>query len=366
MSSNKYCVIMAGGVGSRLWPLSRNSMPKQFIDLLGTGKSLMQMTISRVARIVPRENILIVTSEKYRDIVESQAADIPKENILYEPFRRNTAPCIAYATYKLFSKDPDATIMVTPSDHVISDEFDFVDTMSAVMDYASTHDQIFTIGITPSFPNTNFGYIQFNKEVNTGDTPKRGYQVKTFTEKPDIDLATVFYESGEFLWNAGIFITNLRTIKEEMERYLPEMTDLFNPKDKNPYYTAAEKNFIENSYNNSPSISIDYGVMEKTRKAWVFPANFGWSDLGTWESMFDYLADTKDADGNIIHANALLGNAHGNLVVCRDNRKLVVVKGLDNFMVVDSDSALMVCPREDQQVKEILVDLTALDKGEYL
>ena len=365
MSSNKYCVIMAGGVGSRLWPLSRNSMPKQFIDMLGTGQSLMQMTISRCARIVPRENILIVTSEKYRDVVESQAEGIPRDNILYEPFKRNTAPCIAYATYKLFSKDPGATIMVTPSDHIITDEFNFVETMSVVMDYASTHNQIFTIGIKPTFPNTNFGYIQFNKDVHTGGTAKQGYQVKTFTEKPDVDLATVFYESGEFLWNAGIFICNLHTIKGEMERYLPEMTDLFNPRDKNVYNTAAEKEFVQNSYNNSPSISIDYGVMEKTRKAWVFPADFGWSDLGTWESIYDY-AKGKDQDGNFVHANAIINDSHGNVIISKDDNKLVVVKGLDNCMVIDSDNALMVCPRQDEAVKEILVDLTALDKGEYL
>ncbi|MBQ3658716.1 MAG: mannose-1-phosphate guanylyltransferase [Bacteroidales bacterium] len=365
MSSNKYCIIMAGGVGSRLWPLSRNTRPKQFIDFLSTGRSLMQMTIDRAAHIVPKERILIVTNEKYRDLVESQAEGIPAENLLYEPYRRNTAPCIAYAVYKLFSKDPDATVMITPSDHAITDECNFVDTMSAVMDYAATHDQLFTIGIKPTFPNTNFGYIQFNKDVNTGDTPKRGYQVKTFTEKPDLDLATVFFESGEFLWNSGIFIFNLKTIKAEMERYLPEMTDLFNPKGKKVYNTAGEKDFIEHSYNNSPSISIDYGVMEKTRKAWVFPADFGWSDLGTWESVFEYAAG-KDAEGNIIHGNTIISGTNGSVVISKNPKKLIVVKGLDNYLVVDSDNALMVCPRRDEQVKEILVDLTAQDKGEYL
>ncbi|MBP5504499.1 MAG: mannose-1-phosphate guanylyltransferase [Bacteroidales bacterium] len=365
MSSNKYCIIMAGGVGSRLWPLSRNSRPKQFIDLLGTGKSLIQMTIDRAAHIVPRENILIVTSDKYRELVEAQATGIPLENILYEPYRRNTAPCIAYATYKLFSKDPDATVMVTPSDHIITDECNFVDTMSAVMDYASTHNQLFTIGIKPTFGNTNFGYIQFNRDVHTEGVRKEGFQVKTFTEKPISDLAKVFYESGEFLWNAGIFIFNLKTIKEEMERYLPEMTELFNPKGKNVYNTAGEKEFIQHSYNNSPSISLDYGVMEKTRKAWVFPADFGWSDLGTWESLYEYV-EFKDELGNAVHANTIMRKCKGTVVVSLDPNKLVVVKGLTDYMVVDSDNALMVCPRRDDDVKEILVDLTAQDKGEYL
>ena len=357
---------MAGGVGSRLWPLSRNSMPKQFIDFLGTGRTLLQMTIDRAARIVPRQNIMIVTSEKYRKVVEVQAPELPADNILYEPFKRNTAPCIAYATYKLFSRDPEAVVMVAPSDHVITDEFNFVETVSAVMDYAATHDRLFTIGIKPTSPNTNFGYIQFNKDKHTEPgTPKEGYQVKTFTEKPNLELATVFYESGEFLWNAGIFIWNLRTIKEEMERYLPEMTELFNPKGREVYYTGAEKDFIQHSYNNSPSISIDYGVMEKTRKAWVFPADFGWSDLGTWESLYSYVSG-KDEGGNIVHATARLSATSGSIIVCKDAKKLVIVKGLKDCMVVDSDNVLMVCPRQDDAVKEILVDLTAADKGEYL
>ena len=362
---NKYCIIMAGGVGSRLWPLSRNSRPKQFIDLLGTGRSLMQMTIDRCAHIVPRERILIVTSEKYRALVESQVDGILPENILYEPYKRNTAPCIAYAAYKLFSKDPEATVMVTPSDHLISDEVNFVDTMSIVMDYAATHDQLFTVGIKPTFANTNFGYIQFNKDIHSEGVAKTGYQVKTFTEKPNQELAQVFFESGEFLWNAGIFIFNLKTMISEMERYLPEMTDLFNPKGKNIYYTGGERDFIQNSYNNSPSISIDYGVMEKTRKAWVFPADFGWSDLGTWGALYEY-ASVKDSDGNLVHAEAILDNSRSNVVITTNPKKLVVVKDLDNFMVVDSENALMVCPRLDESVKEILVDLTARDKGEYL
>ena len=367
MDKHRYCIIMAGGAGSRLWPLSRNARPKQFIDLLRTGRTLLQMTIDRAARITPRENILIVTAEKYRALVEEQACGIPAENILYEPFKRNTAPCIAYATYKLLSKDPDAVVAVAPSDHIITDEFNFVETIAAVMDYARTHDQLFTIGIKPTSPNTNYGYIQFNKEVRTDkDASKTGFQVKTFTEKPDLELAKVFVDSGEFLWNSGIFIWNLRTIKAEMERYLPEMTELFNPGGRDVYYTPAEKDFIEHSYNNSPSISIDYGVMEKTRKAWVFPADFGWSDLGTWESAYNYI-NTKDAAGNIVHANySVLGDVHRSIVVSTAKDKLVIVKGLKDYMVVDSNNVLMVCPRQDDAVKEILVDLTAEEKGEYL
>ncbi len=366
MNQHRYCIIMAGGAGSRLWPLSRNAKPKQFIDLLGTGRTLLQMTIDRAARFIPRENILIVTAEKYREVVEEQAAGIPGDNILYEPFKRNTAPCIAYATYKLLAKDPEAVVAVAPSDHIITDETNFVETISAVMDYAAVHDQLFTIGIKPTSPNTNFGYIQFNKDQHTEPgTPKEGFQVKTFTEKPNLELATVFFESGEFLWNSGIFIWNLKTIKEEMERYLPEMTELFNPKGRNVYFTLQERDFIQHSYNNSPSISIDYGVMEKTRKAWVFPADFGWSDLGTWESIYSYISD-KDDSGNIVHANTILGDVEGSIVMSSDKKKLVIVKGLKDYMVVDSNNVLMICPRADDAVKAILVDLTAKDKGEYL
>ena len=366
MKNNRYCIIMAGGAGSRLWPLSRNARPKQFIDLLGTGRTLLQMTIDRAVRIIPRENILIVTSEKYRELTLAQADGIPEENILFEPFKRNTAPCIAYATYKLMSKNPDAVVAVAPSDHIITDETNFVETIAGVMDYAEHHDQLFTIGIKPTSPNTNFGYIQFNKDQHTPKgTPKEGFQVKTFTEKPNSELATVFFESGEFLWNSGIFIWNLKTIKEEMERYLPEMTELFNPKGRDIYYTPAEKDFIQHSYNNSPSISIDYGVMEKTRKAWVFPADFGWSDLGTWESIYSYISN-KDEDGNFVYANSILGDVSGSIVISTDKKKLVIVKGLEDYMVVDSNNVLMVCPRQDDAVKEILVDLTAEDKGEYL
>ena len=363
--ANKYCIIMAGGVGSRFWPVSRGNMPKQFLDILGTGKTMLQMTIDRFGKILPKENIYIVTAEKYREIMPAQAEGVPEENILYEPFKRNTAPCIAYATYKLLRKDPEATVVVAPSDHAIINEANFIETISAVMDYASTHDRLFTIGIKPSFPNTNYGYIQFNREMPAADTAKEGWQVKTFTEKPDIDLAKVFVESGEFLWNSGMFIWNLKTIKEEMEHYLPEITELFSDKDEPAYFTEKENAFILHSYENSPSISIDYGVMEKTRKAWVFPADFGWSDIGTWESLYEYL-ENKDDRGNTVNAPQNILAAKGSMILEKNREKLVVVKGLENYMVVDTDDVLMVCPRDDAAIKEILVDLTAQDKGKYL
>ncbi len=366
MAENKYCIIMAGGVGSRFWPMSRGNMPKQFLDILGTGKSMLQMTIDRFSRIVPKENILVVTAEKYRDVIQGHVEGIPADNILYEPFKRNTAPCIAYATYKLLEKDPDATVIVAPSDHVIIGEDNFVETIGAVMDYASSHDRLFTIGIKPTFPNTNYGYIQYNKEVRAEDSAKEGFQVKTFTEKPDLELAKVFVESGEFLWNSGMFIWNLKTIKEELEHYLPEITELFAEQEKKVYYTDAETDFILHSYENSPSISIDYGVMEKTHKAWVFPADFGWSDIGTWESLYEYIGH-KDTRGNAVNApQNIIDSAERSMVLETDKEKLVVVKGLKDYIVVDTDDVLMVCPRDDAALKEILVELTAQDKGKYL
>ncbi len=366
MADNKYCIIMAGGVGSRFWPMSRGNMPKQFLDILGTGKSMLQMTIDRFSKIVPKENIFIVTAEKYRDIMPGQAEGIPSDNILYEPFKRNTAPCIAYATYKLLGKNPDATVVVTPSDHVIIGEDNFVETISAVMDYASSHDRLFTIGIKPTFPNTNYGYIQFNKEMKAEDSQKEGYQVKTFTEKPNLDLAKIFVESGEFLWNSGMFIWNLKTIKEELEHYLPEITELFSEQGEKVYFTDRENDFILHSYENSPSISIDYGVMEKTRKAWVFPADFGWSDIGTWESLYEYIG-LKDSSGNAVTApQNIIDDDEGSMILEKNKEKLVVVKGLKDFMVIDTDDVLMVCPRDDAAIKEILVELTAQDKGKYL
>ena len=222
MNDRYYAVIMAGGVGSRFWPVSRNEMPKQFLDILGVGKTFLQMTVDRFAKIVPRKNIMIVTAAKYRELIEQQLPDIAPENVLYEPYKRNTAPCIAYATYKLISRHPDATVVVSPSDHFIADEGLFVDTVSSVMKYASANNELFTIGIKPTSPNVNYGYIQANKKKGFEYEGHKAYAVKTFTEKPDAELAKVFLDSGEFLWNSGIFIWNLKTIRSELEKCLPK------------------------------------------------------------------------------------------------------------------------------------------------
>ena len=351
---------MAGDVGSRFWPGSRQSRPKQFIDILGIGRTFLQMTFDRYAAIVPEENILIVTAERYYDLVRQQLPKVADENILLEPYKRNTAPCVAYATYKLFKKNPGATVVVAPSDHLILGEDSFRDTILAALETASRTDRLYTIGIDPTRPETNYGYIQVNKgEANRSDGHE-SYPVKTFTEKPNADLAKVFLDTGEFFWNSGMFIWNLKTIKAELERCLPEVTSLFSGGDAY-FYTPHEKDFVRQVDEDCPAISIDYGVMEKTRKAWVFLADFGWSDLGTWDSVYERIP--KGADGNVIEAAVpMIDEVKNSIVLCRDSGKLVVARGFEGLMVIDMPDVLLVCRRDDRTVKDIVTDLTMKDK----
>lgn len=267
--NNCYCVIMAGGSGTRFWPLSRNAKPKQFLDVADTGKTFIRHTFERFRRIVPQENILVVTAEKYRDLVREQIPELLPENLLLEPYSRNTAPCIAYATYTLLKRNPDALVTVTPSDHLISDRELFVETITRMFEYAENNEVLMTLGVVPTRPDTNYGYIQ---AVGGCDAMKseKPMPVKTFTEKPDKDLAQIFINTGEFFWNSGIFIWKAQTIREEMEKWLPEVTGLF----KGWEYalgTAVENEFIARAFTDSPNISIDYGVMEKTSRAWICP-----------------------------------------------------------------------------------------------
>ena len=360
---NKYCIIMAGGIGSRFWPVSRNARPKQFLDILGTGSSFLQETFRRFQKIVPADNILIVTSELYRDLVKEQLPMMKDENILSEPFRRNTAPCIAYATYKLLKKDPDAVVVVAPSDHLILNEDLFLSTVSNALDYAQEHNELFTLGIKPTRPETGYGYIQTNNAERKEINGNVAYGVKTFTEKPNAELAKVLVDSGEFLWNSGIFVWNLATICGELEKYLPEIANSF--KDgAELYYTDGEENFIKGVYEACNGISIDYGVMEKTDKSWVFEASFGWSDLGTWHSL--YCQSERDGNGNMVKsADAMIDDVKDSLIVSNCPDKLVVVKGLDNYMVVDTDDVLMICPRNEVAFKNVITDLTVNEKNRY-
>jgi mannose-1-phosphate guanylyltransferase len=360
---NNYCIIMAGGVGSRFWPVSRNDKPKQFLDFFGTGISFLQQTYNRFAKIIPAENILVVTSAQYEELVKEQLPQMLPENILLEPHRRNTAPCIAYATYKLQKKNPNATVVVAPSDHLILDEEVFLNTVQAALNHAQGNDELLTLGIKPTRPETGYGYIQVNPAKTKQVDGNKVFSVKTFTEKPDKELAKVFLQSGEFLWNSGIFIWNIRTIAQELEKYLPDIANQF--KDIVPfYYTEKEEELIKGIYEGCNGISIDYGVMEKTSCSWVFETSFGWSDVGTWDAL--YHLGQKDEDGNLMSVgDSMIDKVRGSIIVSNEDDKLVVVKGLENFMVINTDDVLLICPRDNVRFKNVITDLTVNEFNKY-
>jgi len=365
MNQNHYCIIMAGGTGVRFWPMSRSAKPKQFIDILGQGKSMLRTTFYRFAHIVPIENILIVTSQQYIELVKDQIPQMPVENILAEPYKRNTAPCIAYALYKIRSKNPDATVVISPSDHHITGETNFAGTIQCALDHAAELDRIFTVGIQPTRPDTNYGYIQINTSLTKNLDNHEAYGVKTFTEKPDVEMAKVFMQTGEFLWNSGMFISGVKTLIGEIEKYLPGIAQLFEG-GNDKYYTDQEASFIKQAYLNCENISIDYGVMEKTQKARVLKADFGWSDVGTWTSIYEH-SPHKDDQANIVKASeSLLPGTSKSIIQEEKPGKMVVVKGLENFIIIDTDDVLMICPKEDKAVKEIVAELTAKEKTKYL
>jgi len=351
---------MAGGVGSRFWPMSRNDRPKQFLDILGTGRSFLQQTFDRFSRIVPVENILIVTSEAYEALTREQLPEIPGNNILLEKYRRNTAPCIAYASMKIRKRNPDAVMVVTPADHYIGNVGNFTELIDTAMTYLSDKDEMYTIGVPPTRPETGYGYIQYNRKMEVNVGGHAGFKVKTFTEKPDKDLAAVFIESGEFLWNSGIFIWPVKTICKALEHWLPNIYEPFNfCSDR--YDTESEQAAVDAAYEGCDRISIDYGVMEKTERAWVLMANFPWSDLGTWESLFIHSAE-KDKAGNMIKADeALLSETKNSIALSMNPDKLVVLKGLEHYMVIDTENVLLVCPRDEKKFKEVLAELQLQD-----
>ncbi|MDR2064719.1 MAG: mannose-1-phosphate guanylyltransferase [Prevotellaceae bacterium] len=358
-NKNHYCVIMAGGAGVRFWPLSRDRHPKQFLDILGTGKTFIQQTFARFEKIIPKENILVVIGESHVNLVKKQLPDIADENILIEPVRRNTAPCIAYATYKLLAKNPDATVVVSPSDHLILDENTFIDTVQKCLHTAEQKKTMVTIGIQPTRPETGYGYIQINKK----ESDESGvFKVKTFTEKPNFEMAKIFVESGEFFWNSGIFIWSLDTIKKAFDTYLPDISELLSA-GANIYCTDREKDFILNAYSECRAISIDFGIMEKAQNVDVVCADFGWSDLGTWGSLF--LHKTKDESHNLIDAkNIFIENVKKSMIKANPN-KLVVIKDIDNYLIVDTDDVLLVCPKTNDNDIKKLVDEALLKNRKY-
>lgn len=355
MNNHNYCVIMAGGIGSRFWPASTEKKPKQFLDILPGQNTLLRTTYERFLDLVPAENILVVTQERFKNLVAESIPELPLQNLLLEPYGRNTAPCIAYATYKLLKRDPEAVMIATPSDHIIGDTDIFEATVRQALDYAACHDALITLGILPDHPDTHFGYIQAAGGAIDMDKSEP-LKVKTFTEKPSEELADVFIQSGEFLWNAGIFIWKAKTIKEEMEKLMPVITNLFVGWE-NAIDTVMEREFLQKAYAESLKTSIDYAVMEKTSKACVIPSKFEWHDVGTWSSLYNY-TDKKDRKGNAVIADkCLIGESEEDFIFSTEKDKLIVVKGLKDYLVINTDKVLMICPRDDENTKGVITQI---------
>ena len=353
MNKNNYAVIMAGGIGSRFWPVSQASLPKQFIDILGTGETLIQQTFSRLQRVCPSENIIIVTNKKYKDLCLKQLPEIIEDNILCEPAMRNTAPCIAYAAFKIQSINENANMIIAASDHVIFEEDNFVKVVMNCLDVVSKNDILLTLGITPTRPETGYGYIQFIEEKL--DKHNNIRKVKTFTEKPDQDLALNFLDSGDFLWNSGIFIWSVKSITLAYRKYLRDIFDVFD-EGKNFYNTSNEIEFIDRVFAGCKNISIDYGIMEKAPNVYVFPANFGWNDLGTWGSLYTLL--DHDKNRNAVQGDNIMLYDSGDNIIKLPNNKTAVIQGLDGYIVVESQGVLLICKKEDEQkIKKFVADL---------
>lgn len=382
-NENNYCVIMAGGVGSRFWPFSRTEKPKQFLDFFGTGKSLLQMTVDRFRPLIPIDHMFIVTNVIYKQLILEQIPDLKESQILCEPARRNTAPCIAYATAHIRAlclrkagltaanqdwtrPEMKANIVVAASDHLILEEEKFRTTIEKAFDFVSENNAICTLGMRPTRPETGYGYIQFvADELNEVESRKTAslkversegiYPVKTFTEKPNLEMAKVFLDSGDFLWNSGIFIWNLQTISEAFRYLLPEVADRFREGEL-LMGTEKEEKFIEDIFPKCPNISIDYGIMEKAENVYVIPSSFGWSDLGTWGSLYEL--SEKDEDGNVsLHSEARFYEAKGNIVVLEPGKK-VIVQGVDDMIIAEEKGALLVCKKaEEQRIKQFVSEL---------
>lgn len=359
MNKNTYAVIMAGGIGSRFWPFSRTSNPKQFHDVLGVGESMLQLTANRLHEICLQENIYVVTNKDYRNLVAEQLPFLHESQILCEPIGRNTAPAIAYACFKIAGLNPDANIVVMPSDHVVLKEEAFKTTLEKALAASEKENKLITLGIKPSRPDTGYGYIQFIDDVPGSELKK----VKTFTEKPNLEIAKMFLESGDFVWNSGIFIWNSKTILQAFRTHLSEIAEIF--EDGASYLnTQHEDEFIAKAYSHSRNISIDYGIMEKADNVYVLLSDFGWSDLGTWNSL--YSIGHKDENGNVIDGDVLIYDAKNNIVKTPKER-LVVIQGLEGYIVAEFDNVLMICKKEEEQrVKEFVSDVKAKKGASYI
>jgi mannose-1-phosphate guanylyltransferase len=351
---------MAGGVGTRFWPMSTVSRPKQFIDVLGTGKTLIRMTFERFEKICPVEQIYIVTNDIYKELVLEQLPELKENQVLCETARRNTAPAVAYANYRIKQENPEAIVIVAPSDHIILKEDEFVKDIKIAVKAAENNDWLLTLGIKPSRPDTGYGYIQFLDEKVYKEEPLLR-KVKTFTEKPNLEIATSFLASGDFLWNSGIFIWSLKSIMNAFDKYLPEVSSLFEL-GNGIYNTPAEEKFIKNTYAVCKNISIDYGIMEKAENVYVLSVDFGWSDLGTWGSL--YTIRDRDTNENAVVGNNVMLYDTKNCIVNVPKNKLVVLQGLDDYIVVEEDNTLLVCKKVDEQQIRQFVNDVKMEKGE--
>ena len=348
MDNNRYCVIMCGGVGSRFWPFSKTAKPKQFIDFFGTGRSLLQMAFDRLQGIVPIENIILLTTESYEPLIKEQLPEIKDTQILLEPARRNTAPCIAWAAHHIMALNPQAKLMVAPSDHLIINEEKFRQSVISAFEFIDSRDALVTMGIKPSRPETGYGYIQVGEHIEGNFS-----SVKTFTEKPDEDLARVFLKSGEFFWNSGMFFWSAESILKALNTFAPDVSEVFE-QGKQYFGTSEEMEYINTNFEACPSISIDFAVMEKAPNVYVETVDFGWNDLGTWRSLYDH--SPKNSESNVTqNCKALMFNSHNNIVAVKGD-KLVVASGLEGYIVADVDDALLIVPMEEEQKIKLYVN----------
>ncbi len=351
MNKKNYVAIMAGGIGSRFWPMSRAEMPKQFLDILNIGRTLIQSTYDRFEKFIPKENIFVVTSAQYREIVQEQLPALNPKNILCEPSRKNTAPCIAYISYKLNCLDPNANLICAPADHLITEPDAFIEICKNALHFTSHIKALITLGIKPTNPNTGYGYIQY-ESLAAGENI---FKVKLFTEKPDRELAKTFVESGDFLWNAGIFVWQVKNIIKAFETHIPELHEVFDAEKEN-LNTGEEEAAIERIYPQCTNVSIDYAVMEKADNVYVIPSSFGWSDLGTWTSAYDIIE--KDYLDNAVGGNEVVVIDATKNMVQVPNNKLVVLQGLDDFIIVDTEDVLLICKKDkEQEIKHYVAEV---------
>lgn len=362
MQNDVYCVIMAGGIGSRFWPMSREAKPKQFLDILGTGASLIQLTHQRFRNICNEEQFLVVTSEEYSALTLEHLPTLSPFQVLGEPSRRNTAPCIAYAAYRLHKVNPESVMIVSPADHIILREKEFIDTLQAAVEHAKTTGHLVTLGIKPTRPDSGYGYIQFHR--NSDYASPQIQKVKTFTEKPSVELALQFLQSGDFYWNSGMFIWKTSAIIEAFQRLMPDMAKAFE-ENLALFGTEKEAKAVRAIYAECPNISIDYGIMEKAQNVDVVLGDFGWSDLGTWGSLFEHLSNEKST--NVLLGGNIKTYDTGLSILKVPAGKLAVIQGLTNYIVIDTGDVLLICQKdEEQKIKQFVQDLKNEKETKYL